>query len=166
MAAVSRGTCYVACQPNSAVCTPFRIIFKNALCKTAVTHSKPHAIRAQWVCSEAENRAIQKRSSYQSIQIKNEHELHFAGEYLSTQSFVNPCWNTISTGTWCSRWHCGPTSPKRDEDHRAIVVKTHLRPIMPKSAKQVKIISGNNKKIIPRARPNSAVLLLLLIALV
>ena len=53
-------------QPNTAVSTPLLWIFKTknkakrALkCKATVTHSDLHTTRAQWVCSEAENRAIQ-----------------------------------------------------------------------------------------------------------
>ena len=60
-------------QPNSPVSTLLEwILKKNELYikklkikeeeeKTTVTHSEPHATRAQWVCSRAENNAMQKR---------------------------------------------------------------------------------------------------------
>ena len=40
------------------VCTPLWWTFVNALCKASHTFRVTRTIRAQWVCSEAENRAI------------------------------------------------------------------------------------------------------------
>ena len=44
-------------QLNSAVI--ISVAIQNALCKAAVTHSESYTTRAQLVCSEAQNRAIQ-----------------------------------------------------------------------------------------------------------
>ena len=53
---------FVCSSRLSAESTPLRWVFKTRQKKARVTRSESHATRAQWVCSRAENSAIQKRS--------------------------------------------------------------------------------------------------------